>query len=134
MKRTSTLQAENSVARSKLLKNWNVEIVERLLEAGADVNVGSGVCTALHSVIVGADYNERVEMGERVAQMLIDAGMEVNLLDSEGRSPLFMALRIANGWQGMVDLLTAAGALEIGKEFDYEPNPWYVDEFGFELF
>lgn len=66
----------------------NVEIVQQLLEAGADINhqeIGGDTRTALMEAILCQQWN--------IVEQLINAGADVNLLDKKGYSALFYAFQ-----------------------------------------
>ena len=84
--------------------NKNPEVIQVLLDAGADVNgtSGYGGSTALMSATYGTD-------NPVVMKMLIDAGADVNAEDGLGRTALMYAT-IQHGSPEEVKLLLDAGA------------------------
>jgi ankyrin repeat protein len=84
----------------------HVEVVQILIDAGAPLDhVNNLNWTALIESIVLGDGGDR---HTATLKALIDAGANVNLADSHGRSPLQLAKR--NNYSGMVEILSAAGA------------------------
>ena len=67
-----------------------------------DVNDGGGYHSALHYAV--RSYNADV------AQVLLDAGADINMLDNEGRSPLHSACN--SGAHDVVEILVRAGATD----------------------
>ena len=75
-------------------------MVTLLVELGADVNYAPRYGTALH--------NAAAHGNEEIAAYLIAQGAEVNALDNEGETPLFLAAM--HGQIELVRLLLANGA------------------------
>ena len=69
------------------------EILERLLEAGADVNaVDAGGRSALHAAAqFGFEHSDSLR-ARRLFDGLLKHGADVNLADSEGKTPLLLLL------------------------------------------
>ena len=83
----------------------HVEVVQTLIEAGAPLDhVNNLHWTALIESIVLGDGGDR---HTATLKALVDAGANVNLADSYGRSPLQLAKR--NNYREMVEILAAAG-------------------------
>ena len=84
----------------------HVEVVQTLVDAGAPLDhVNNLNWTALIESIVLGDGGSR---HTATLKVLVDAGVNVNLADSYGRSPLQLAKR--NDFNEMVEILSAAGA------------------------
>ncbi len=82
--------------------NGHLEIVELLIEKGADVNdniIGT-------TVLMCASLNGHIE----IVEFLIDNGADVNVRDSRGSNVLKYASK--NGHEEIVRILKDAGALE----------------------
>ena len=80
----------------------DLEFVRRLLQAGAEID-------AQLSSLKNSALHDAVEEGHRhVAEALIDAGANLELLDYQGQTPLMTAVC----WHrfGMLDRLIGAGA------------------------
>lgn len=93
-----------------------MEIVEYLVEAGADVNATtppeSGAVTALRYAIDNEDY--------LMAKYLIDHGADVNLANAGGWTPIMTAARIGN--REIIQLLLDNGArLDVRTEDGLTP-------------
>lgn len=87
----------------------DIEVIERLLDAGADPDTGSenGGAGAFFSPLGAAAATDNLE----VAQLLLDAGADVdgpNLATVEGITPLYLAA--AQAGVEMMELLLDAGA------------------------
>ena len=83
------------------------EVVEELIDAGADVNlVGGKYGTALRAAVlpIVSHSGSRID----IVQMLIQAGADVNLKGGKDTSPLEVAL--AAGYTDIVQILLDAGA------------------------
>lgn len=82
----------------------NVPIIEALLEAGADVNIGQEFngWTALMEAVVRDNL--------QIAETLIKAGADVNARDQTGNTALSLARK--NGNNEMIQLLLYTGAKE----------------------
>ena len=66
---------------------WSDEVVELLLDAGADVNAHNDrMETPLYNIIVRQDDEDG-----RGVQLLLDAGADVSVADAVGRTPLHVA-------------------------------------------
>ena len=92
----------------------SLETIRVLLEYGADVNFATpfGSRTPLMAACIHRNY--------RVAQLLIEAGAEVNALDSQGESPLDLARD--SGDAKLVQLLINHGARysqDVGSATDF---------------
>ena len=84
----------------------HVEVVQTLIDAGAPLDhVNNLNWTALIEAIVLGDGGSRHTATLRA---LVDAGANINLADSYGRSPLQLAKR--NNFSEMVEILAAVGA------------------------
>ncbi len=83
-----------------------VEIVRRLLETDIDVDHVNrlGWTALLEAIILGGGDERHVE----TVRVLVDGGVDVNLADGDGVSPLAHAR--AHGYDEIVAILTDAGA------------------------
>ena len=80
----------------------NVPVIEFAITSGADPKINYDGYTALHAA---------AEAGHlRLAQMMLDKGMNVNAHDSDGNSPLTYALKA--GHKDMIALLRKYGATD----------------------
>ena len=84
----------------------HVQIVRRLLETDIDVDHVNrlGWTALLEAIILGGGDERHVE----TVRVLVDGGVDVNLADGDGVSPLAHAR--AHGYDEMVAILTDAGA------------------------
>lgn len=92
----------------------NKELVQKLLEKGADPNVGSGDWTPLIRII-DLDFRD-------IAEILIEGGADLNLQNhrQHGMTPLLYAIR--KGRTEMVRILINAGAkIDLGDRFGHKP-------------
>jgi ankyrin repeat protein len=86
----------------------HVETVQTLIDAGAPLDhVNNLGWTALIEAIVLGDGGER---HTAVVKALVEAGADVNLADSGGKTPLRLAMD--RSYQSMSDILQQAGGLE----------------------
>jgi len=84
----------------------HVEVIQILIRAGAPLDhVNNLHWTALIESIVLGDGGER---HTATLKALVDAGASVELADTYGRTPLYLARQ--NGYTNMIAILTAAGA------------------------
>ena len=83
------------------------ETVAVLIEGGADVGAWTSNTfhnQPLHAAVAGSDPETRLT----IARMLLDAGAEPGIQQSDGSTPLMSAAR--HGDEALVDLLVGAGA------------------------
>jgi ankyrin repeat protein len=118
------------------IKYGRIEIVQMLIDAGADVNakddsdstplyvaaefgkteiarmlIGAGVDVNMKNVIGSTPLHEAAHNGRvKIAHMLIDAGANVNVQDGDGETPLHLAAN--NGSVEIAKMLIDAGADE----------------------
>lgn len=91
---------------ASMLHSMDVVKMHRALKMGADPNMSSvhqndgNGCTALRAAAILGEYD--------VAKLLIDAGADVNMKDTVGKTPLDYA--IENGYEDIIDLLLNSGA------------------------
>lgn len=83
----------------------DADIIEQLLQAGADANGGGGVSTPLIKAVEGGS--------ERAIQALLQAGAQPDLADGTGRTPLMAAA--SRGDETSARLLLSAGADASGR-------------------
>ena len=83
----------------------NPTLLAALLDAGSDVNYGTG-WTPLHDVMCG---NGSRKNAEECARLLINAGAAVDARDNEGRTPLDLAVQL-NNRRCLYSILLRAGA------------------------
>ncbi len=84
----------------------HVETVQTLIDAGATLDhVNNLGWTALIEAIVLGDGEER---HTAVVKALVEAGADINLADSSGKTPLELARN--RSYQNMIDILEQAGA------------------------
>ena len=93
------------------IENMQVEVVQYLLEAGADPDMLCGGIRPLHHAI-DVEADTAAQTGEQLAfvltPLLIEAGADVNGVDESGRTPLQWALDW--GHQSGIELLRSRGA------------------------
>ena len=89
-----------------------LEVVELLLNAGADVNRDSGDGTVLK---VAASFGDMTPNGDAVVRMFLDRGADINLQDRDGQTPLFRAVCAGN-------VTFIQTAFEYGANFDIQDN------------
>jgi len=113
---------------SAVLKN-EIEMVEVLIEAGAEVNDGKSLHTAVHFgrreivkilIAAGADVNVKTGSGwtalhmaahisnAKIVNALLESGADINTSDTEERTPLHLA--VAEGHIKTIKALLRAGA------------------------
>ena len=80
----------------------NSEITKKLIDSGADVNIGT--VNNVWSPLTKAIHNENVD----IVKMLIDNGADVNFVDSSGETPLLLA--VESGKVELVEMLLEADA------------------------
>jgi len=83
--------------------------------------------TAIHMMSKFNPKNpEETLLKKEIAQMLIDAGADLELVDSHGNKPMHIACMTAEPMGGITDKLCKAGASITDKEsmFDYTPLHW----------
>lgn len=91
---------------ASMLHSMNVVKMRRALKMGADPNMSSvhqnngNGCTALRTAAIFGEYD--------AAKLLIDAGANVNMKDTVGKTPIDYA--IENDHKDVVDLLLSSGA------------------------
>ena len=81
--------------------NHNVKLATKLLDKGADINVRDKFGnTFLHICIIGTKANFEKEFGEieqdqlnELAILLIENGLDVNLINHKNESPIYLLLR-----------------------------------------
>lgn len=93
-------------------RNLRVEAAERLLDAGADVNVtDSQGISALHSALLaGRDKKEAQAARQSLVTLLLERGADVRATDEQGRTPLHVATVAVAGDKALLDMLLKAGA------------------------
>lgn len=131
LKAGANANASDLMGTTALLAAAKVDIMERLIKAGADVRAQGRYGDSLLRRAVGrvdermirlalasgADVNARDEMGRTVMfsargkaiQVLVDAGADVNVKDNEGKTPLLDVAR-HGGYRGNVMTFFKAGA------------------------
>lgn len=96
----------NGTGLIRAAERGHVEIIRELLKTDIDVDhVNNLGWTALLEAIILGDGGPR---HTEVVQLLVEAGADVNLADSNGTSPLAHASR--RGYQQIMEVLSAAGA------------------------
>ena len=101
-----SLDSFNGTGLIRAADRGHVEIIEVLLQTDIDVDhVNRLGWTALLEAIILGDGGPR---HTEVVRLLVEAGADVNLADSQGASPLEHARQ--RGFQNMIAILEAAGA------------------------
>lgn len=91
---------------ASMLHSMDIAKMRRALKMGADPNMSSvhqndgNGCTALRAAAIFGDYD--------AAKLLIDAGANINMKDTVGKTPLDYAME--NDHEDIVDLLLSSGA------------------------
>lgn len=94
-----------------------LDMVTLLLSSGAHVNGTGGIMGS-----TGCPLHCAVGRGDRVMQLLLSHGAEVNATDSSGRTPLHIA---AGGHPGSIRVLVEAGA-DVNAADDEERTPLHI--------
>lgn len=89
-----------AVHLSAMFAGDNIDILELLIQNGADVNALNNGRTALH-------YAAENGAGKKV-ELLINSGAKINISDSKRETPLHLA--VAKGYQEIADYLLKNGA------------------------
>lgn len=85
----------------------HAEVVEYLLNNGADPNLGAKNSMRVHPIHSAVAVRDR-DLSLRIAEMLLDAGADPNVEQQGGITPLHAAA--AHGNEQMIDLLVDHGA------------------------
>ena len=111
-----------STALHKAVEEENIELIQLLIEAGADVNAATeGNETPLYYAVIQENLD--------IASLLLTHGANVNIENCIHYTPLFVALH--TGCMEIADLLLAHGAstnlLFVGHEMHYSVISWLLE-------
>jgi len=111
-------------------KELNMDVIKEII-ANADaalINQQNSVGqTALHMMAKFNAYRaEETVLKKEVAQLLLDAGARVDIVDDHGNTPMHIACMTAEPLGGITDKLCAAGAsiTDPEKMFGFTPLHW----------